>query len=44
MTSQDRTSAANWVSVRFLDTYGYYTPAVEPQDFDALPRAADPAS
>ncbi|MFE7616531.1 alpha/beta hydrolase [Streptomyces sp. NPDC057496] len=34
---KDRTSAANWVSVRFLDTYGNYTPAVEPQDFDACP-------
>ncbi|MFF2216733.1 alpha/beta hydrolase [Streptomyces antibioticus] len=34
---RDRTSAANWVSVRFLDSYGTYTPAVEPQDFDACP-------
>jgi alpha-beta hydrolase superfamily lysophospholipase len=34
---KDRTSAANWVSVRFLDSYGNYAPAVEPQDFDACP-------
>ncbi|MGW4323200.1 alpha/beta hydrolase [Streptomyces sp. NPDC004684] len=34
---KDRTSAANWVSVRFLDSYATYTPAVEPQDFDACP-------
>lgn len=33
----DRTSAANWVSIRFLETYMNYTPAVEPQDFDACP-------
>ncbi|CCK24900.1 hypothetical protein BN159_0521 [Streptomyces davaonensis JCM 4913] len=29
---KDRTSAANWVSVRFLDSYANYTPAVGPQD------------
>ncbi|MFC8520758.1 alpha/beta hydrolase [Streptomyces sp. NPDC057257] len=34
---KDRTSAANWVSVRFLDRYLNYAPAVEPIDFDACP-------
>lgn len=34
---KDRTSAANWVSVRFLDSYLNYAPAVEPKDFDACP-------
>ncbi|WP_037366787.1 alpha/beta hydrolase [Amycolatopsis orientalis] len=34
---KDRTSAANWVSVRFLDSYANYAPAVEPPDFDACP-------
>ncbi|GAB3385676.1 alpha/beta hydrolase [Amycolatopsis echigonensis] len=34
---KDRTSAANWVSVRFLDSYANYTPAAEPPDFDACP-------
>ncbi|MFG5722648.1 alpha/beta hydrolase [Streptomyces murinus] len=34
---KDRTSAANWVSVRFLDRYMNYAPAVEPEDFDACP-------
>ncbi|MFJ4188431.1 alpha/beta hydrolase [Kitasatospora sp. NPDC089509] len=34
---KDRTSAANWVSVRFLDRYLNYAPAVEPEDFDACP-------
>ncbi|MFC5180513.1 alpha/beta hydrolase [Actinomadura harenae] len=34
---KDRTSAANRVSIRFLDTYMNYTPAVEPEDFDACP-------
>ncbi|MET8979431.1 alpha/beta hydrolase [Streptomyces sp. NPDC004539] len=33
----DRTSAANRVSVRFLDSYMNYTPAVEPTAFDACP-------
>jgi pimeloyl-ACP methyl ester carboxylesterase len=33
----DRTSAANWVSVRFLASYGSYSPAVEPENFDACP-------
>lgn len=32
---KDRTSAANWVSIRFLDRYLNYQPAVEPEDFDA---------
>jgi pimeloyl-ACP methyl ester carboxylesterase len=34
---KDKTSAANWVSVRFLARYGNYVPAVEPEDFDACP-------
>ncbi|MFF4569493.1 alpha/beta hydrolase [Streptomyces sp. NPDC001410] len=34
---KDRTSAANWGSVRFLDRYMNYAPAVEPEDFDACP-------
>ncbi|MBV2155401.1 alpha/beta hydrolase [Kitasatospora sp. SUK 42] len=34
---KDRTSAANRVSVRFLDRYMNYAPAVEPEDFDACP-------
>ncbi|MFG2881814.1 alpha/beta hydrolase [Streptomyces sp. NPDC048297] len=34
---KDRTSAANRVSVRFLDRYMNYVPAVEPEDFDACP-------
>ncbi|MEU9403989.1 lysophospholipase [Streptomyces sp. NPDC048242] len=34
---KDRTSAANWVSIRFLDRYLNYVPAVEPEDFDACP-------
>ncbi|WP_026412655.1 alpha/beta hydrolase [Actinomadura oligospora] len=34
---QDRASAANWVSVRFLDTYMNHAPAVEPENFDACP-------
>jgi alpha-beta hydrolase superfamily lysophospholipase len=33
----DRTSAGNWVSFRFLDSYMNYAPAVEPGDFDACP-------
>ena len=35
--TKDRTSAANWVSVRFLDSYANYPPAAEPPDFDACP-------
>ncbi|MEU6577486.1 alpha/beta hydrolase [Streptomyces sp. NPDC046805] len=34
---KDRTAAGNWVSVRFLDRYMNYAPAVEPEDFDACP-------
>ncbi|MGW4380378.1 alpha/beta hydrolase [Kitasatospora sp. NPDC004531] len=34
---KDPTSAANWVSVRFLDSYATYTPVVEPPEFDACP-------
>ncbi|MFE6668741.1 alpha/beta hydrolase [Streptomyces sp. NPDC057697] len=34
---KDRTSAANWVAIRFLDRYMNYAPAVEPADFDACP-------
>ncbi|WP_078917598.1 transposase [Streptomyces sp. NRRL S-813] len=34
---KDRTSAANWVSVRFLDRYLNYAPAIELADFDACP-------
>lgn len=33
----DRTSAANVVSMRFLDTYMNYVPAVEPEDFSTCP-------
>ncbi|GGM84791.1 hypothetical protein GCM10012275_64390 [Longimycelium tulufanense] len=33
----DRTSAGNSVSLRFLDSYLNYTPAVEPEDFDHCP-------
>lgn len=36
MTS-DRTSAGNWVPVKFLDSYLRYVPAVEPANFDACP-------
>src|SRR5262245_28982877 len=32
---KDRTSAANWVSVKFLGEYASYEPAVEPANFDA---------
>ena len=34
---KDRTSAGNWASIRFLDRYMNYVPAVEPEDFDACP-------
>ncbi|MFE4516958.1 alpha/beta fold hydrolase [Kitasatospora sp. NPDC056783] len=34
---KDPTSAANRVSVRFLDSYATYAPAVEPPEFDACP-------
>ncbi|MBS9534585.1 alpha/beta hydrolase [Mycobacterium sp. M1] len=33
----DRTSGGNWVSIKFLDSYLNYVPAVEPADFDACP-------
>lgn len=33
----DRTSGGNWVSVKFLDSFVNYAPAVEPEDFDACP-------
>jgi alpha-beta hydrolase superfamily lysophospholipase len=33
----DRTSAGNWVSIRFLASYMSYTPAVEPKAFDVCP-------
>ena len=33
----DRTSAANTVSVAFLNSYMMYAPAVEPADFDTCP-------
>ncbi|MEU1210128.1 alpha/beta fold hydrolase [Nocardia sp. NPDC005825] len=35
--TRDATSAGNWVSMRFLASYGGYAPAVEPEDFDACP-------
>lgn len=34
---RDRTSAANWVSARFLASYGSYVPAIEPEHFDRCP-------
>jgi pimeloyl-ACP methyl ester carboxylesterase len=33
----DRTSAGNWVPIRFLASYLNYVPAVEPESFDACP-------
>jgi len=33
----DRTSAGNWVPIRFLASYLNYVPAVEPEGFDACP-------
>ncbi|MEU1200353.1 alpha/beta fold hydrolase [Streptomyces sp. NPDC005813] len=35
--AKDHTSAANRVSVRFLDRYLNYTPALEPEHFDRAP-------
>ncbi|MFD1334941.1 alpha/beta hydrolase [Oceanobacillus iheyensis] len=35
--NRDKTSAANVASMRFLDTYANYTPAIEPEDFDVCP-------
>lgn len=37
LLAKDRTSAGNWVSLRFLADYITYVPAVEPADFDACP-------
>jgi pimeloyl-ACP methyl ester carboxylesterase len=34
---KDKTSAANAMSIAFLDSYLNYAPAVEPADFDACP-------
>lgn len=34
---RDRTSAGTWMSVRFLDSYGNYKPALEPEQFDRCP-------
>jgi alpha-beta hydrolase superfamily lysophospholipase len=33
----DKTSAGNWVSQKFLDTYMHPKPAIEPEDFDVCP-------
>lgn len=33
----DRTSGGNWVPIKFLDSYLNYSPAVQPDDFDACP-------
>jgi pimeloyl-ACP methyl ester carboxylesterase len=33
----DRTSGGNWVPIKFLNSYLTYTPAVEPENFDACP-------
>ncbi|MDR2853445.1 MAG: alpha/beta hydrolase [Burkholderiaceae bacterium] len=33
----DRSSAGNWVSLRFLDSYLNYVPAMEPEQFRACP-------
>jgi pimeloyl-ACP methyl ester carboxylesterase len=33
----DRTSAGNWVTIRFLASYMSYVPAVEPEDFAVCP-------
>jgi pimeloyl-ACP methyl ester carboxylesterase len=34
---KDKTSAANWATMRFLDSYGNFAPAIEPEDFDVCP-------
>ncbi len=34
---EDETSAGNWVSQKFLDTYAAAKPAIEPEDFDVCP-------
>lgn len=33
----DKSSAGNWVSTRFLDSYLNYAPALEPEDFSVCP-------
>lgn len=33
----DRSSAGNWATLRFLDSYLRYQPAIEPADFDICP-------
>jgi alpha-beta hydrolase superfamily lysophospholipase len=33
----DRTSAGNWVTMRFLASYMGYAPAIEPEQFDVCP-------
>lgn len=33
----DRSSAGNWVSMRFLADYMTYAPAKEPEDFETCP-------
>jgi len=33
----DRTSAGNWVTIRFLASYMSYVPAVEPENFEVCP-------
>ncbi|WP_270607153.1 alpha/beta hydrolase [Bacillus mobilis] len=35
--NRDKTSAANKASMKFLDSYGNYQPAMEPEDFDVCP-------
>lgn len=35
--NQDKTSAANVASMKFLDTYGNYEPELEPEAFDVCP-------
>lgn len=34
---RDSTSASNWMSLRFLASYGSYAPAIEPEQFDRCP-------
>jgi pimeloyl-ACP methyl ester carboxylesterase len=33
----DKTSAGSWSTMRFLNTYANYKPALEPEDFDVCP-------
>ncbi|PDZ06662.1 alpha/beta hydrolase [Bacillus cereus] len=35
--NRDKTSAANKASMKFLDSYGNYQPAMEPEEFDVCP-------